>query len=102
MSFIIIYITHKDLSSAKKVCDVLLTKRLIACVNYFPIKSSYHWMGKIEDSKEIVSIVKTRKENWKKVEEEVKKIHPYKVPCIMRIEVDSNKEYDSWIKEETK
>ena len=59
-------------------------------------------MGKIEDSKEIVSIVKTRKENWKKVEEEVKKIHPYKVPCIMRIEVDSNKEYDSWIKEETK
>lgn len=102
MKFIIIYITHKNLKEAKKVAEFLLEKRLIACVNYFPIESSYWWNGKIENSKEIVSLVKTKKENWNKVKKEVEKIHPYDVPCIMKIEVGANEKYANWIKKETK
>jgi len=102
MKFIIIYITHKNLKEAKKVAEHLLREKLIACVNYFPIESSYWWKGKIENSKEIVSLMKTKKENWKKVKAEVEKIHPYDVPCIMKIEVEANKEYFDWIQKETK
>lgn len=102
MKFLLIYITHKNIKEAKKVVSILLDKRLIACVNYFPIKSAYWWNGKIENSKEVVSIVKTRKENWKAVQEEAKKIHPYETPCIIKIEVEANKEYAEWIKKETK
>ncbi len=98
MSFIIIYITHKNLKEAKKVVTYLLQKKLITCANFFPIKSSYWWKNKIENSNEIVTIVKTKKEEWKKVKSEVKKIHPYEVPCIMKFNVESNKEYESWIK----
>ncbi len=98
MSFIIIYITHKNLKEAKKVVTYLLQKKLITCANFFPIKSSYWWKNKIENSNEIVTIVKTKKEKWKKVKSEVKKIHPYEVPCIMKFNVESNKEYESWIK----
>lgn len=101
MSFIIIYITNKNLKEAKKVTDYLLKKRLIACVNFLPIKSMYWWKGKIENSNEVVSIVKTKKENWEKVRNEVKKIHPYEVPCIMKFEVEANKEYEEWINKET-
>lgn len=102
MKFIIIYITHKNLKEAKKVAEALLKDRLIACVNYFPIESAYWWHGKIENSKEIVSLVKTKKENWTKVKKAVEAIHPYETPCIMKLEVESNKSYFDWIKKETK
>jgi len=112
MKFIIIYITHANMKEAKKVAGTLLKEKLIACVNYFPIESSYWWLAtsdasdggksKITNSKEIVSIVKTKKENWTKVKKVVEAIHPYEVPCIMKIEVESNKSYANWIKKETK
>lgn len=102
MSFIIIYVTHKDLKSAKKVANHLLNKHLIACANYFPITSSYWWNGKIENSNEIVSLLKTSKNNWTKVRDEIKQIHPYKTPCIMKLNVTANKDYEDWITKETK
>ena len=102
MSFIVVYITHANLKNAKKISDELLKKRLIACANYFPIQSSYWWKGKIENSDEIVSIVKTKKENWNKLKREVEKIHPYEIPCIMKFDVEANEDYEKWINEETK
>ena len=101
MKFILIYVTHKNLKEAKKVADFLLRKKLIACVNYFPIESAYWWKGKIENSKEIVSLLKTKKENWNKVKEEIEKSHPYETPCIIKIEAEANKDYAKWINKET-
>lgn len=102
MKFIIIYITYPNLKEAKRVSNVLLKEKLIACANYFPIGSSYWWKGKIENAKEVVSIVKTTKTNWVKVKKAVLAVHPYETPCIMKFEVESNKAYADWIKKETK
>ena len=102
MKFIIISITHPNMKEAKKVAEALLRDRLIACVNYFPIESSYWWKGDIENAKEIVSIVKTRKGNWTKVKKAVEAMHPYETPCIMKLEVESNPSYAKWITDETK
>lgn len=102
MNFIIIYITHKNKKEAKKVAEALLRERLIACVNYFPIESSYWWKGKIATAKEIVTLVKTKKENWTKVKKAVEAIHPYETPCIMKLEVEANEAYADWIQSETK
>lgn len=101
MKFIIIYITHKNKKEARKVAEALLRDRLIACVNYFPIESSYWWKDKIATSKEIVTLVKTRKENWTKVKKAVEAIHPYETPCIMKLDVTANQSYVDWIKKET-
>jgi periplasmic divalent cation tolerance protein len=102
MTFIIIYVTHENLENAEKLASHLLQKKLIACANFFPIKSSFWWKGKIENSEEIVSLLKTRKENWEKVKSEIKKIHPYETPCIMKINVEANEDYESWVNNETK
>lgn len=102
MTFILIYVTHKNLDSAQKIAAHLLQKKLIACANFFPIESSYWWKGKIENSEEIVSLLKTKKENWEKVESEIKKIHPYETPCIMKMNVEANEDYESWVNSETK
>jgi periplasmic divalent cation tolerance protein len=101
MSFIIIYVTHKNMEEARKVGDFLLQKRLIACANYIPITSSYLWKGKIENEKEIVSILKTRTKNWEKIKKEIEKIHPYETPCIIRLEASSNSSFEEWVTDST-
>ena len=89
------------MKEAKKVSNYLLKNKLIACVNYFPIESAFWWRGKISKSKEIVSLVKAKKENWSKIKEEVKKIHPYNTPCIMKFDVEANEDYEKWVNDET-
>ncbi|MDA2921899.1 divalent-cation tolerance protein CutA [Patescibacteria group bacterium AH-259-L07] len=97
MGFIVIYITHKNEKEAKKVAHHLLTKKLIVCANLYPIKSLYWWKGEIQKDNEVVSLIKTKKENWERIKSEVKKIHPYEVPCIMKLDVSANKDYEDWI-----
>lgn len=102
MGFIIIYITYPNLKTAKKIVASLMKNRLIACGNFFPIQNTYWWKGKIENSKEVVSIVKTKTKNWEKVKAAVIKIHPYETPCIMKMNVMANDNYVSWINKEVK
>ena len=101
MSIIIVYVTHKNQVDAQKITQHLLGKRLIACANFMPIKSAYWWQGTIESEDEVVSPLKTRKENWDILKEEVEKIHSYETPCIMKFEVEANESYEDWIKKET-
>ena len=102
MKFITIYVTYKNLAEAKKIVNHLLKKRLIACANFFPIKSAYWWQGKIVNNNEVVSILKTPKKNWNKVKAEIKKMHSYKVPCIEKMEVEAGIDYENWVKKVTK
>ena len=101
MAFIMIYITHENAGQADRITSHLLKQKLIACANTFPITSAYWWKKEIDSEGEVVSIVKTKKENWEKVKSEVKKIHPYEVPCIIKVEVEANQEYEAWIDAET-
>ena len=99
MSFIIVYITHANESEATKVTDFLIEHKFAACANIFPIKSAYWWKGDIENNDEFVSIVKTIPENWEALKAEVEKIHPYDVPCIMKLKVEANPPYEQWIRD---
>lgn len=102
MGFVVAYITFPDMEQANRLSQHLLSKRLIACANCFPIKSSYWWKGKIEQADEVVCLVKTAKDNWERLKSEVKAEHPYETPCIMRIDAQANREYEDWIGAETK
>lgn len=101
MKTILVYTTNPDFKSAKKLADHLLRNKLIACANFFPVQSSYHWKGKIEHGREVVAILKTQKGLWNRVKREVAKVHPYETPCILKIEIEANKEFTSWIRQET-
>ena len=98
----IIYITCKDEEEAVKISKHLINKRLIACSNMYPIRSMYKWQGKLQDEKEFVLMAKTIEKNYGKIKEEVKKIHSYDVPCILKIEAEANESYDKWVNEEVK
>ncbi|GIW66991.1 MAG: divalent-cation tolerance protein CutA [Candidatus Parcubacteria bacterium] len=100
---IFVYITNPNKKTALKIANELLKQRLIGCANIFPIESLYWWKGKIVKDKEYVLIAKTLEKNYKKVKEIVEKIHPYSVPCILKIKIDKvNEKYLKWLKEVVK
>ena len=98
----LIYIICRDEKEAVKISKHLLNKRLIACSNLCPIRSLYRWKGKIQDEKEFVIMAKTKEKNYGKIKEEVKKLHSYDVPCILKIDAEANESYEKWVDEEVK
>jgi periplasmic divalent cation tolerance protein len=100
-NIISIYVTHSNQAEAEKITSYLLNKHLIARTNFFPIKSTYWWKGKLETTDEIVTLLKTKEENFEIVRDEILKIHPYETPCILKIEMEANESYGQWIHGET-
>lgn len=98
---ITIYATFKDHEQARHIARELLKKRLIACVNFFPIESMYSWKGKIEKNLEIGAFFKTKNNFWEEVKKEITDLHTYDNPCIERIETKASLDYEKWIESET-
>lgn len=88
---------------ARRISDLLIEERLIACANiHASIESSYHWKGNIEQETEVPLFVKTREELFDLVAEKIKTLHPYETPSIIGITVDRvNPDYLDWIYAET-
>ncbi|MBI2084782.1 MAG: divalent-cation tolerance protein CutA [Candidatus Aenigmarchaeota archaeon] len=103
MTYSILFVTCPNLKSAGKISRHLLNEKLVACVNILPvIKSEYWWKGKIQSHSEVLMIIKTRSELYQKVEKEIKRLHPYKIPEVISFKVHKgNKDYLNWISEVT-
>ena len=86
---------------AERIANLIVEKKLGACTNIVKeISSIYWWQGKIESDRESLLIIKTRTDLFKKLKEEVKKVHPYTVPEIIALPiVAGNEDYLRWIDE---
>lgn len=102
MWFIVVYVTHANQEDAKRIGDLLLAKKVIACYNIVPIEAVYRRKWDIAHEDEIVTLLKAPTEHRKMIQILLKEHHPYEIPCIMKINVEANKEYEDWIKKETK
>ncbi len=101
MSFSITYITFGSEEDAQRISKQLVEERLAACANIFPIKSIYEWNAVLQNDQEWVAILKTTHEGWSALRSRAEEIHPYEVPCIMKIEVEANEKYEAWIRKQT-
>ena len=101
---IIIAVTAPDKKVAKLIGESLLNARLIACwQDLGKIKSSYFWKNKKTLANENLILLITVKKNFKKIEKEIKRLHPYKVPQIVSFDIaQTTNDYAGWIKENSK
>ncbi len=99
MAFSMLYVTHSAEAEARQLCDQLIERKLIACSNIFPMSSAFWWKGGVARESEWVSIVKTTNEAWTIVRQVIEALHPYEVPCIIRLEAVANEAYEDWIRE---
>ena len=98
---ILIYCPCKDKVEAKKISKALLAKKLIACVNIVQSDSMYCWKNKLCNDREAIAIMKTAAKKTAEVEKEIKKLHSYDLPAIIKINAKSNNEFKDWIKRQT-
>lgn len=99
--YIVVLVTTPSISEAEKIVNVLLEEKLIACANIIgDIKSKFLWMGKMEEAKEALIVIKTKKEVLEKLYTKIKSLHSYTVPEIIAIPIISGyKPYLQWISE---
>ncbi len=102
MKPVIILSTYPNKKSLNTVALQLVKIKLAACVNILKISSIYTWKGKVENTTEYLAFFKTTQKNKKKLKEKIKATHPYEVPEIAEINVNSiNKSYLKWLVEST-
>ena len=91
-------------ADADRIADVLLGKRLVACVSILPgVRSKYWWQGELVTDEEAVLLIKTEGELVDQVLSELKAIHPYQVPELLSLPVEKgNPDYLSWVAAETR
>jgi len=99
---IIIISTYPNKKTITKIANQFVKNKLVACVNISKISSIYSWKGKIENTTEYLVFFKTTENKKKILKENIKKTHPYDVPEIVEINVNSiNSSYLKWLVEST-
>ncbi|MBX3018955.1 MAG: divalent-cation tolerance protein CutA [Bdellovibrionaceae bacterium] len=100
MSLAVYYAVFPDGPTAENICRQLVEEKLIGCANIFaPHTAIYPWDGKIETSKEVPAFLKTESDLHQRLEARYLALHPYEVPCLLRLQVDAiNPGYADWLR----
>ena len=78
--------------------ELIINRKLCACINLAKVRSLYSWKNVFEDHEEIIALFKTTKISVDKLKSTIKKIHPYEVPEIVEIRMDDVSElYLQWM-----
>ena len=101
--YIIVFVTAASEEEAARIGQTIVGERLAACVNIIrSIRSIYRWQGRIEDSQEVLLIIKTKGLLFEDLKKRVKELHSYSVPEIIALPlVGGDEQYLNWLGEET-
>lgn len=87
---------------AEAIARRLVEQKLAACVNVLPgVRSIYHWKGAVEDSAEVLLVIKSSRALFQELRAELEKIHSYEVPELIALPVvDGAEPYLAWMERE--
>jgi periplasmic divalent cation tolerance protein len=90
------FATEED---AARVVRVLVEERLIACGNLLPgARSLYRWKDGVADEREVVVLMKTRKQDWTALLSRLHELHPYETPELIAVRVAAGApRYMAWL-----
>jgi len=102
-SIVVILVTAPDGQVAQQLAGKLVGERLVACANILPgLQSVYWWEGEVQNSAEVLMLMKARKRDVEAVTERVRTLHPYAVPEVIATDVVGGLEaYLNWVVAET-
>lgn len=97
----IVLTTAGSADEARRVAELLLERKLAACVSIVPKGVSiYRWKGKTEESEEWQLFIKTTEAAYERVRDTIREVHSYELPeCICLAIEDGSEEYLQWIQE---
>jgi periplasmic divalent cation tolerance protein len=101
--FRVVLVTAPDLKTARRLAGAALRRHLAACANLIPgLESHYWWRGKIESSREVLLLFKTRASRLRKLERLILAEHPYDTPEFVTFPLTAgSKRYLAWLERAT-
>lgn len=99
-----VYVTCADDAEARRIADVLVAERLVACVNILGACTSvFRWEGQVAAEGEVVFVAKSGLHLASALTETVVAHHSYDVPCVTFLPiVAGNPAYIDWLHSEIK
>ena len=101
MKIKIIQTTTDSIKIAKSISELLVNNNVSPCVQTISnVKSVYRWKNKLEQSKEILLLIKTIPEKIQQCKNIILKHHNYDVPELIVLDGDIiEDDYQAWFVE---
>jgi len=96
---IVVLMTAASAEEANRIAELLMSKRLAACVQILPeMKSIYVWKGEVARDQEILLLAKTARAKFAELDSEVRAIHSYETPEIIALSIaEGSESYLKWL-----
>ncbi|XP_036041239.1 protein CutA homolog [Onychomys torridus] len=100
-TYSIVFVNCPNEQIARDVARAILDKKLAASVNILPKTSSlYFWKGEIEESTEILLLIKTKTSKVSRLSTYMRLAHPFEIPEVFSIPMDQgDARYLRWLEE---
>ncbi len=101
--YCMILTTTGSKDEADRLAEMLVSRRLAACVQIVNIASCYMWQGKITRNAEWLLLIKTAAHLYPEVEKAIVENHSFEIPEIIQVPIVQGLDrYLGWIDENTK
>jgi periplasmic divalent cation tolerance protein len=101
--YCVVLTTTDSEQSAQAIIDVVLGRKLAACVQVLPMNSHYLWEGTIKNEKELLLLLKAKASDFGELEAAIRSVHHYHTPEVISFAVESGyKGYLDWISQVTR
>jgi periplasmic divalent cation tolerance protein len=103
MSTLLVLTNLPDRAAAERLAQMLIEKRLAACVNILaPCRSVYRWKDAVQQDEEHPMLIKTTDEGYAALEAAIRASHPYELPEIIAVTVERGlPAYLDWVAAQT-
>jgi periplasmic divalent cation tolerance protein len=99
---IVVLTTCDSEKQASELARSLVEQRLAACVNILPgARSIYRWKEGIEESAEVLLVIKSRRDLFPALRAALEKLHTYEIPELIALPVvEGSEPYLAWLDRE--
>jgi len=91
--------TAGSMEEAQNLAQALVERHAAACVSLIPnLTSVYQWRGAVEETSEVMLVIKTTAEQLSAVEAVLRELHSYEVPELIALSAQSgSQQYLDWL-----
>ena len=84
--FLLILVTASGMGEAEEIAMKLIGAGLSPCINIIdPCTSIYQWKGEVRTDREVLMLIKSKRDHFEDLQSLVEKAHSYDVPEIIGV-----------------
>jgi len=99
---IVVLVTCASAKEARRIADLVVKRRLAACVNILeiPVRSIYRWKQRVESARELLLVIKSSRRRFRELQRAIESVHSYEVPEIIAVPIEGgSRKYLAWLDE---